>query len=188
MCPVFQRGMRQSRPTLGRDSMFIGRTSKTAQPDRRRVQYRLRTLFAWMTCLAVLAAILGGASGSLLQVVAAALGVLVLGWVALSLLLGGPWIALIWYLAVQASRATRKERAIVTARPKTAPKRRDTSTSVVAHATLYRGRSAPICPPRPPSRRTRRGRRGRRADIAARSRLAGSGNLHAGATVPQCAS
>ena len=78
--------------------MLTGHSSQTLHSDNRPVQFRLRTLFAWTTGLAVLAALVAGAFGPLLQIIALAVAALVLCLPASALVIGGPWIALIWLL------------------------------------------------------------------------------------------
>ena len=78
--------------------MLTGCSSETLQSNTRPVQFRLRTLFAWTTGLAILAALIAGAFGPLLQIIAISIAALVLGWIASSLVIGGPWIALMWLL------------------------------------------------------------------------------------------
>jgi hypothetical protein len=83
---------------MGEYPMLTGRSSETLQSNARPVQFRLRTLFGWTIGLAVLAALIAGAFGPLLQVIATSIVVLVLGWIVASMVIGGPWIALVWFL------------------------------------------------------------------------------------------
>ena len=78
--------------------MLTGRSSETLQSNTRPVQFPLRTLFGWTTGLAILAALIAGAFGPLLQIIAVSIAALVLGLIASSLVIGGPWIALVWLL------------------------------------------------------------------------------------------
>jgi len=62
-----------------------------------------------MTTAAIIAAAIAGSLGAYLQIVATSILVCALGWIALSLVIGGPWIALIW-LCKQVTRLTRGRR------------------------------------------------------------------------------
>jgi hypothetical protein len=86
--------------------MSIGRKDEAAEPEPRPLHFGLRTLFAWMTALAIITALLAGALGPLPQIVAISVLATLLGWITLSLVFGAPWIALIW-LCKQVANLTR---------------------------------------------------------------------------------
>ncbi len=76
--------------------MYIGHSDEKPRGERRRLRFRLRTLFTWITALAIVAACVAGAFGLVLQVASLTVVILVIGWVFCSLAIGGPWIGLIW--------------------------------------------------------------------------------------------
>lgn len=90
------------------NSMLTGRSNEPRQPNPRPVQFPLRSIFAWITGLAILTALIAGAFGPLLQVVATSSMAIVLGSLAAALVIGGPWIALVWLLRQIVSRVQKR--------------------------------------------------------------------------------
>jgi len=96
-------------PVAVENPMLTGRSNDNRQSNPRPVQFRLRLLFVWVTGLAILAALITGSFGPLLQFTAVSIFAIVLGSIAASWVIGGPWIALVWFLKQITGWARRQE-------------------------------------------------------------------------------